>query len=340
MPSLSEELKSRACRQSDCPVRDSGKCLEGLEPENCSHFYWAESTTDNEEELSSVEDDSKFSLFTGQDMSIEELTSISYRWPSNIVIIIGESDVGKTTLLSSIFDLFQLGMFSTLYFSSSQTCLGFEIKCHKSREASNANIPETDKTNTKAFSFLHLAIKRLGELMNPAQHLLLSDIGGERFREAASSSSYMRELAIMKFATHFTFLIDGSRLADKYQRTATIANAQSFIKRAIDVGNFDVNTNLQVVISKADEIHDDNQVNFETLICVPFKQKFSAQLGSLSFLKIAARPKKHLNEYKFGYGIEELLNCWMQVRGFSGEPTLTTEIGLNRWFHRYRMSNG
>lgn len=341
MPSLSEILKSQACHQSDCPVRESGKCLEGLEPENCSHFYWTDATNDSEVAASpDMGSNQKFPLFSGQDMAIEELTSITYRWPSNIIIIIGESDAGKTTLLSSIFDLFQFGKFSELYFAGSQTCIGFEIKCHKSRETSNANVPETDKTNTEAFRFLHLAIKRSGELKRPATQLLLSDIGGERFREAASSSSYMRELEIMKYATHFTFLIDGGRLADKYQRTATIANAQTFIRRAIDVGNFNENTNLQVVLSKADEIHGDNSFNFEQLICNPFRQRFNTQLASLSFLEIAARPKKHLKNYEFGYGLEPLLNSWVKGREYPGESAPFSEVASGRWFQRYSISNG
>ena len=39
--------KVRRCKQDQCPVSESGKCLEGLDPENCSYAYWENIESDN-----------------------------------------------------------------------------------------------------------------------------------------------------------------------------------------------------------------------------------------------------------------------------------------------------
>ncbi len=338
-PLIAQENRTANCKQADCPVRENGKCLESLDIENCSHFYWTDSSLDTSEQTPSLTlPIDKFKLFSGQDLAIDELNLITHKYRSNLVVIVGEADCGKTTLLSSIFDLFQIGKFPGFQFAGSLTSIGFEKKCHLSRESSKARVAETDRTNTRSFKFLHLAVKPTDKVSESAVHLLLSDVGGERFREATSSSSYMRELELLRHADHIAFLIDGEKLADKLQKTAVIANAHSFVKRAIDVGVFDSSTEITIVISKCDALPDAGGFDLQEVLVAPFEQKFGSQLGRLEFLKVAARPRIFSEERPFGFGLAPLLSGWVEQRVRWAEKLPREIIKHTRSFETYQYS--
>jgi hypothetical protein len=334
------QAKNPACSQQNCPVKENGKCLEGLDPDKCSHFYWDDAISEDvtAESEDTFEQSDKFLLYSGQDLSSEELTLVTYKYKSNIIIIIGESDSGKTTLLSSIFDLFQIGNFPGFLFAGSLTPIGFEQKCHLSRESSQARVPLTDKTNTDVFKFLHLAVKQSTSSQTKPKHLLLSDIGGERFREATSSSSYMRDLSIMKVADHIVFLIDGNKLADKFNRTATLSNAQLFIRRALDVGNFNSETDITIVVSKCDMLDGDDTFDFSKLVVAQFQDKFANSLAGIHFLKIAARPINPSAQMPFGFGVDHLMSTWITARAKLAEASVRSQHSSTRAISKYRFT--
>lgn len=331
--------KHANCDQEDCPVRDNGKCLEGLDIESCSHFYLSEPEEDllNDYSIKNPNIKETFKLFDGNDLSIDEIKLITYAYKYNLIVIIGESDSGKTTLLASIFDLFQIGGFSNFAFSGSLTSVGFERRCHFSRESSKAELPDTEKTRSQDFNFLHLAIKKINELNKPSRHLLLSDISGERFRDATSSSSFMKDLEVLKYSDHIIFLLDGKRLADKFTRTLVLANSHQFIRRAIDVGIFDSNTEITIVTSKYDLVASIEDFKFDEIVKIPFETKFSSKLKKIEFLNIAARPNNQANGFSFGYGVESLLSSWITLKSHPFNEN-RENIFYDRYFDNYKFN--
>ncbi len=331
------ENKIRRCLQEACPVSESGKCLEGLDPENCSHAYW--DIIDSNDE---IEDDSNSQnggelfrkLFDGQEMPIDNVGLVTNRFNTSLVIIIGESNSGKTTILTSLYDIFQIGGFDEHYFAGSRTQVGLETRCHLSRTASRSAVAETLKTTSKDFSFLHIAYKKCNNLDSEATHVLLSDISGERFTLANSSTMVMKEMDLVKRADHIMYLLDGEKLSNKFEKNAVITRAAQFISRALDADIFDIDTKLNIVFSKGDLLLsvDDAVV---AQVKDDFQNRFGQRLKELSFLIIAARPKPPSDKFPFGFGLEDLLNLWSKKMY---RPTILHSITDTsiRYFDQYQ----
>jgi hypothetical protein len=338
MPELeTEELKT--CKQPECPVRTSGKCLEGLEPESCSHFYWSDGET--AQNILPNEDQSKanlIKLFSGTELNLKELGLVTHEYPTNLVIVIGESSSGKSTILTSVFDMFQVGKFKQFYFAGSYTQYGFESRCHLSRADSGLIEPDTAHTLSIEFNFLHIAYKHIDSLSGRPHHLLLSDISGERFNMALNSSSMMKEMDLMQGADHLVYLLDGEKIADKYQRNAIITRAGQFITRALDNGLFDNSTDLIIIFTKCDLLGDLQADGTIEKIKKTFIDRYGSRMNSLNFETIAARPKPATTEIPFGHGLEILLSSWSQKKS----PTNNEAGGLvqtTRYFESYSLKN-
>ncbi len=109
--------KLQACKQADCKVREDGKCLEGIEPlTDCTHFYldsrFDESGLESETNPAIEQlDMNKFKLFSGQELTMEQITVVTNRYPCQLIMILGDQECGKTTLLAAIYDLFQINAY-------------------------------------------------------------------------------------------------------------------------------------------------------------------------------------------------------------------------------------
>lgn len=319
---MTKSIEANLCKQTDCKVTKDGKCLEGLELSKCPHFYTdyvdiEDIRLTNKTLGSSIEVTASFNerasdqvnLFSGEDLKLEEISLITYKYNARKVFIIGESECGKTTLLATINDLLQLGRFNDLLFAGSVTMIGFERRSHYSRTKSNANKPETEKTKSSEFNFLHLALKRKSEARKKAYHLLISDISGERFRIASSSSSAMKELSVLKLADYLVFIVDGAQLINPIKRGLALFNTVSFIRKAIAENVFDENTVLKVVVSKCDLL--DSSIDILEAVRQNVDQHFSQKLKVIDYYAIASRPEKQKDKYIFGYGLESMLNEWI-----------------------------
>lgn len=339
---LTEEQKFASCRQAECPVRSSGKCLEGLEPETCSHFYWAsveDADESQNEEQSQNTSGPVLKLFKGMELQTSQIGLVTNQYSANIIIIIGESFSGKSTILTSIFDMFQVGKFSQYYFAGSLTQYGFETRCHLSRAPSGLDEPDTDKTTSKDFNFLHMAYKDVDSLKGKAHHLLLSDISGERFKMANASADMMHKMSLVKMADHLVYLLDGEKLKDKLEANAVITRAGQFMTRALDIGLFSQMTKLMVVFTKADLIEDmftDGRID---KIKNDLLVRFGNKLKDLSFEIIAARPKPPTDKYPFGFNLDKLLTLWKHREAIALQANLNP-INSDRYFDNYTFKNG
>jgi Double-GTPase 2 len=317
------------CKQPTCPVTKDGKCLEGLALDKCPHFYW-DSGADQPviSKPPNTSNTNAIKLFSGLELKVNEISLITYKAPTSIVIIIGDSESGKTTLISTIFDLLNIGPFANFYFSGSITQIGFEQRCHLSRMSSNLNIPDTQKTTSMEFSFLHLALKRDTELDLPANNILLADISGERFKMARDNSEEMRRLDLIEKAQHLVYVIDGKKLSELGTRVGVIYSTELFIQRAIDTGVFNASTELKIIISKWDFLKDNSTFNFKEMIEEVFMHKFSKRIGKLSFQTVAARPENHSADMILGHGLDVLLNEWVEISNSTLDKNSIDDISV------------
>lgn len=332
----------KICHQPGCKILEGGSCLESIDvtKDECPHFY-ADSQNDNvkgENFNDQPKQSTSIKLFTGRELSFEETSIITNRYDSKLIAIVGESKSGKTTLLAEYYINLQKKPIKEFYFAGSKTQTGFEERCFYATLGSKANKPDTRRTQSREFSFLHLALKHKDELDKDPTHFLISDISGETFREAKGSTVLMKDLTILKAADFILFIIDGEKIAAKATRALSIEEAKTFIQKALDENIFDSNTNLKVAVSKWDFLHSDSSFDFADKIERVFKERFESRLGRIEFTKLAARSENAGIEA--GYGLYDLLKSWKTEdtnESISERPEI--KQSSSRVFYKYSLPN-
>jgi len=259
------------------------------------------------------------SLFKGEELKVAEITEVTYRFPVFKIYILGEHDSGKTTILATLFEIFQAAPFYDYHYAGSLTQIGFERRCFYSRLASGNDDFDTERTKAEEFRFLHLALKK-SYLEKKATHLLLSDIAGEKIRRAKGNSEDMKDLSIISDSHHISFIIDGEKLIEIKTRQAALTQAKTFIRKAIDEKIIGEKTRLAIIVSKWDLVEGVEGFDYNQLLVTPFTRDFAARLNELDFLKIAARPE-NFKVFKLGHGLFDLLNLWFKFEKKMDDPS-------------------
>jgi len=310
--------------QTGTPTNNKGKISTGVEKSEQDDFYLEEDDfepgedSENEgAERSSDQPINMISLFKGEELTIEQITDVTYRFPATKIYILGEHDSGKTTILATLFEMFQAAPFHDFHYAGSLTQIGFERRCFYSRLASKNDDADTERTKAEEFHFLHIAIKK-SYSEKQATHLLISDIAGEKIKRAKSNTQDMEDLAIITDSHHISFVIDGEKLAEIKTRQAVLTQAKTFVRKAIDEKIMDNQTRLAIVVSKWDLLEGLEGFDYNLLIVNPFTRDFQSSLGELNFLKIAVRPDS-FDVFKLGHGLLDLLNFWLKVEERANE---------------------
>jgi len=339
---MESDLVIKKCKQPECTINKDDVCLEGFEDTSqCPHFYLIEDAENENRQgtLDTLPENNNISLFNGEELSITETKTITYRYPVNLIYIIGEHDCGKTTILATLFEMFQVGPFYNYKFAGSLTQVGFEKRCFYSRISSGNGVPDTERTKSEEFNYLHLALKTDTDKQH-VSHLLMSDISGEKFKRAKNNSDEMTELLMMSHSDTVNYVLDGEKLANPKLRHGAIMDAILFIQKALDVEVFTNKTNLNFIISKWDILHEVTTFDYETNIKNVFMDSFSKRLKSLNFFKIAVRPKSFNNGFKLGHGLIDLLNSWTKTIPQITIPTEYDVLNSDRMIYMYSTTHG
>jgi hypothetical protein len=330
----------KACSQVGCDIRNDGKCLEGLDQE-CPHFYWDEELEDEE----ILEDESpsvvkklskKVEVFKGSELNLKEMLLVTQKYPCDFVTILGDLDCGKTTLLATIFDLFQIGQFKKYLFAGSLTQKAFEIRSHLSRMSSGSIKADTERTKTLDFRILHIVISN--SEMSLKKHFLLSDISGETIQLARSSGLAMKEhLGLVRLADHIIYIIDGEKLAGS-EKTAALHDAELFIQSALDNKIFNSETVLNVLISKWDLLEDLASFNLDQVVINKINRRFSAKLKEINYKRIASRPhEENSTAVDLGFGLQDLIDDLMDFPLLQKRLTLQSKVSA-RFIDNYKLN--
>ena len=111
---MSEQITG-TCKQEGCPAGEGGRCLEGLDNVlECPHFEAHDIVEEepqkqiDEEEPSdaSLAEEEFVKLHEGKALDPDSAKCITFAAPTNLIIIAGSADSGKTTLLAGIYERF------------------------------------------------------------------------------------------------------------------------------------------------------------------------------------------------------------------------------------------
>lgn len=344
------------CSNEECRLGPEGTCYEGISPAedclNAGRYNDLEVTDINsllpvnkDEELDSprihVDTDleSEYVEIHDGELLTDELASrVLQKSGGRVVACIGPSNVGKTTLLASIFELFGLGAVGDFRFSGSQTLFHFERICHQSRLKSKRNSSDmlhTKRTNSARFH--HLSLMKESRRIE----LLLSDRAGEDYHDAIDSSTHCKTLYEIKRADSVLLLVDALSLGCNQQRHAAKARVKSLIDRLLINEMIGSKTQLILVMTRFDLVKGSAnesvaEKEFDRLKSAVDK-KVKGTIYKFNAIKTAARPTSDVG-LDAGYGIEEIL-ALITIDKFTqqlNDFTTKSEVAVKRHFHRIR----
>lgn len=294
------------CANPDCRVKETGKCVEGFETSKCPHYGHAPAPV-----VTGLADESSgVALPSGGTLNISDSSRILRAREARLIAVIGPSDAGKTSLIASLYDLFQNGPVDSFDFAGSQSLHEFEHVCHDARAASRRGTPHIARTPRGEVRFYHLEIAddRTSEVLA----LMLGDRAGEEYRSTIDDVSTVTELQEISRADILTVLVDGERILDLGSRH-NLRSDTLMILQALVEGAKVLPPRVAVVLTKLDLLQNSPQrtraeADFQSLVSA-IKELYSDPFSDVESFRIAASPKD--DALRRGTGISELLAYWL-----------------------------
>jgi hypothetical protein len=345
-------LAEGVCSQSGCPLLTEGRCLEGfVPPDSCPNFMDAVSTA-SEESAASVESAGETSSSSPPDenqvrpaqqialvalggdhsLSLAEASELMASKQHKVVLVAGEYDSGKTTLVVEIFAQFLTSRFAGFQFGGSATLKAIDQRHAAARVSSGNARATTERTQDEDMRLLHLL---LGSETQPL-NLLISDIRGELFGNVINGSPVEIEVPLAARADLAIVLVDGKRIADVAKRQQAASNARQLIAGLARAGGLVAGTRVAIVCSKADLLNANAKAFMDSQIArlVDFAER-AGLIATPSYL--SARPDDHDAALQ---GLESLLK-WVA----ESEPPISPvreqghdEANSGRYFWRRETS--
>jgi hypothetical protein len=320
------------CANRDCLVGKTGKCVEGFETAKCPHFGHASEESGVDPDGSEFSDG--VSLPAADTLNIYDTSQVLREGPTRVIAIVGPSDAGKTSLIASLYDLFQENAVCGVDFAGSLSLQGFERACHDARAASRRNVPHINRTPHGEVHFYHLALS--GGPAGDGLSLALGDRAGEEYRSAADEVSMVTKFSEVLRADTITILVDGERLSDVGARHNLRSQITMMLQALMDGGAVLGGQRLAVVLTKLDVVKNApnpvrTEADFVELLS-SIRTLFGSNFSTIASFQIAASPKTDL--FSRGTGVPQLFSFWLQPREVV--PTPIRSPVFSRCFDRLR----
>lgn len=254
-------------------------------------------------------------LPSGKELNEALATKLAASRPVRLVVFAGEVSCGKTTLLTSLYELFQWRQVPEYCFAGSCTLPAFEQRCYLGRMSSENAAPDTQRTLYRGPDpyYLHLKIAP-ASAPQKSFDFLFTDVSGEMFEHARNSIDECKELTFLRRATDFLLLLDGEKCARTDERHAVVGKSKALLQSCLDSNMLSRDCVVNVVWTKFDyfDVARSNETHseFRHEVERDFRASFESRVARLDFSKIAARPTNH-PALGFGHGVPELLKGWM-----------------------------
>jgi energy-coupling factor transporter ATP-binding protein EcfA2 len=337
-----------------CTISTTGKCLKGFEvcPHlNDDHDEDLEDEEDSEDEDS--EDEKNSDLLNAHDSEDEEdestktvdstyfgsgealpeslIQTITYAFPTKLILFIGGVGCGKTTLVAAIVEAFQKGPLGGFIFAGSRTQVGFEQRSHRARRGAGRVKPDTERTKSIDFFHLHLSIR--DELAaGHVQHLLFTDVSGERFKSACETDTEMQSLTVLKRANRIFYVVDGEALNSLDDRFQERADVELFLERAIQNNLLSEENKLTILINKFDAVlSDEDEIELESFFTAPIREQFAAVIAGVHVTVARPSEGRRITDTK---NLDILLQLSARNREHSSEASSHSVVDHPREFYR------
>lgn len=311
-------VPTAVCSLEGCPANSGGACLEGHETiDECPNVVGVESpdggevAPDDEPDEGGTQpvEERRVDLPRGSALTALEANPILARGDATTVLLAGEAESGKTTLLAALYERFQDGPFEDYLFAGSDTLPAFEERCFLARVASGRSTATTKRTTlTDSPRMLHLGLTHRTSRVH--RDLLAVDVAGERFTAARNNNDAWDAIPIMGSLDRFVLLIDGAKIAEPATRQQVLSASRQLMRSALEAGVVAPNI-VDVVVTKWDLVQ---QAGDQALSAVEnVLERLNAVAGAegqINEIRTAARSETEF--VAAGYGLDELLRSWLE----------------------------
>jgi hypothetical protein len=311
-----------SCKQSGCPFAETGKCLEGFDPPTQCPNYLADGSPAPPAGAASKLDGG-INLPAGTAFDPVSVYEVAREDVARVVVLAGEQRSGKTTLLASLYELFQEGPVGPFAFAGSKTLPAFEERCHDARMASGRDDAETERTKpAEGFRFLHLAL--LDRERRCRRNLLIGDMSGELYDSLRDSSDECKKYDFVRRSDHFVAMLNGAKLAEGHH-AETYNHARGLVRSLLDAGVLRSHSRVTLLTTKWDLIMSAAGEKARGRVAEleqHFRDTFSSKLQDIRFERVAARPRAP--GVSFAYGLDSLIGNWLGAAGIPPPQELPT----------------
>lgn len=267
----------------------------------------------------------------GTKLTMRDATSFLRRCSCNVIAIVGPYDSGKTSLVASLYDLFQGGPIHGAEFVASRTFHALEMASHHSRIASGRAKPDSERTPVGKAGFYHLDIAPF--LHANVVTLLIGDRAGEEYRSAGDDVDLAGEFPELVRANVITLLVDGERLVDLETRHNVPTQIEGMLRAFVEAGVTMTTQCVALVLTKLDAVNGSDQADtvhahFDSLLD-RLRKRYGQYFAAIEPFEVAAAPR--VEGVPRGTGMADLLTFWLSkplvVRtptSKSGNPDLPT----------------
>lgn len=221
-------------------------------------------------------------------LDLSQVNEIAAEMGATIVLVAGNQEAGKTTLLVALYDQFLFGQFGGMSFVESKTLDAFDGRQFGSRVESGNDRPKMERTEEREMRFLHL---RLAAADGTQKVLLPTDVWGEVFEELANGTDVVANIPIATRIDKTVILIDGEEVASPTARQTAEKQATLMMGALLDNGGLEHSAPLLIALSKADAVKGDAAAWYDK--CAERLKSFAIARGAVTVetTKFAAAPK-------------------------------------------------
>lgn len=247
----------------------------------------------------------------GTKLTMRDATALLRRRSCNVIAIVGPYDSGKTSLVASLYDLFQNGPIQSAEFVASQTLHALELASHHSRIASGRAKPDSERTPVGKAGFYHLDIVPFQQAN--VVTLLLGDRAGEEYRSAGDDVDLAGEFPELARADVITLLADGERLVDLETRHNVPTQIEGMLRAFVEAGVTATTQCVALVLTKLDAVNGSDQAksvhaHFDALL-ERLRTRYGQYFAAVEPFEVAAAPR--VEGVPRGTGLTDLLTFWL-----------------------------